>query len=240
MTRDDLAPIAWMIAGLAALGALDRLRPDRGAGRGAADLIRGEEGAAYTLSYVMTLPIYLFLVCLIVESGLVTVVKIGTVHAAHAAARSAIVWGPASPERAREKATRAAVHAMVPFAGSEDVGTTLTAGSSVYRASRYYAAYRSHTRKGPAPASYLMAKYRTAELATRVELRRDDSRPGGTLEATVTYEMPLHVPGIARLLGSPASWGKGLYSRRITSSAALPYEAPRNADEALGIDYRSD
>jgi hypothetical protein len=99
-----------------------RLRPWKSVAAFAAD----EHGASYALSYVLTFPFYLLLMCLIMQATLILMVKIGTVYAAHAAARAAIVWGPSQPERpskeddgyrrASKKAHRAAALAMAPFA----------------------------------------------------------------------------------------------------------------------------
>ena len=92
----------------------------------AAAFAADERGASYALSYVMTFPFYLLLMCLIIQATLVLMVKMGTVYAAYAAARTAIVWRPSQPERpirtdqrydyAQEKAERAAAMAMTPFA----------------------------------------------------------------------------------------------------------------------------
>ncbi len=49
-------------------------------------LNRGEEGGAYTLSYVMVIPLLMLLVCAIVETTLMMSAKLGTVYAAYAAA----------------------------------------------------------------------------------------------------------------------------------------------------------
>ena len=59
------------------------------------DLLRrlasDEDGAAYTLSYVMVIPLYALLICLIIESVLMMTAKLGTVYSAYAAARTASV-----------------------------------------------------------------------------------------------------------------------------------------------------
>ena len=87
------------------------------------ELADGEEGASYTLSLVLVMPIYIFLVCLIVECTLMLVVKTGTMYAAYAAGGSAIVWVPAEPKDANKsqaKVKKAAVQAMTPFASGRD------------------------------------------------------------------------------------------------------------------------
>ncbi len=59
-------------------------------------LVFDEDGAAYTLSYVMVIPVYALLICLIIESVLMMTAKLGTVYAAFAAARTASVWSSAT------------------------------------------------------------------------------------------------------------------------------------------------
>lgn len=95
---------------------------------GAAAFAADERGASYALSYVLTFPFYLILMCLIIQATLILMVKMGTVYAAHAAARTAIVWRPSLPERTTDetdqvrydytikKAQRAAALGMTPFA----------------------------------------------------------------------------------------------------------------------------
>ena len=82
-----------------------------------------EEGAAYTLSYVMVIPVYALLICMIIESVLMFTAKLGTVYAAFAAVRTATVWSSATTwEKAQEKAKRAATKAMTPFASGTHGG----------------------------------------------------------------------------------------------------------------------
>ena len=82
-------------------------------------LIRAEEGAAYTLSYVMVMPLYLLLICAVIETSLMLVAKIGTEYAAFAAARTAIVrYSAESPGEAESLTRAAAVRAFVPFAST--------------------------------------------------------------------------------------------------------------------------
>jgi hypothetical protein len=49
-----------------------------------------ENGAAYTLSYVMVVLLYVFFMCLVVETTLLILAKFGVNYAAFAGARSAI------------------------------------------------------------------------------------------------------------------------------------------------------
>jgi Flp pilus assembly protein TadG len=203
-----------------------------------ARLLRGEGGAAYSLVYVMVFPIFMLLVCLVVETTLVLMVKAGTVYAAYAAVRSDAVWSSARPDRSSERRRLAAVQAMTPFAAS---GKMYAQGAGVdppsAEARRFYQAYRE-VAQGSTSEGYLLAKYQFAERATQVE----DAEAGpGEVAVRVTYEMPLHVPGAGRVIGGRASWpGARFYTRRIRSTATLPDERPVGPSGTLGIDYVSE
>lgn len=105
--------------------ALRRLRGER-----LRQFLHDESGAGYALPYVMTFPVYLLLVCLVIQSTIIIMVKTGTIYAAYAAARAAAVWRIVPPDtppadrdaiglqRAQQHAHRAAVLAMTPLASS--------------------------------------------------------------------------------------------------------------------------
>jgi hypothetical protein len=89
---------------------------------------RNETGASYALPYVLTFPIFLWLMALLLQASLILMCKIGTVYAAHSTARTVTVWQGNQPEDSGNlkygkaymsyKAKRAATTAMVPFANS--------------------------------------------------------------------------------------------------------------------------
>ena len=104
-----------------------------------------EEGAAYTLSYVMVIPVYALLICLIIETVLMLTAKLGTVYAAYAAVRTASVWSSHTTwEKAKEKAERAAFQSMTPFAsGTQPLLSNIpTESEALADGLIYYAAYR--------------------------------------------------------------------------------------------------
>ena len=125
-----------------------------------------ERGASYALPYVLTFPAYLLLMCLMIQATLILMVKIGTVGAAHAAARTAMVWQPSKGERAKkgddrlktasERAQRAAALAMAPFSSGFDRHLQAVFPTSLFQvrpridAEAYYQMYR---RLGQASAS---------------------------------------------------------------------------------------
>src|SRR5262245_49854582 len=83
--------LAWLAGvGLLLVGARWTLR--RFQAPGLRELWRDEGGASYTLSYVLAVPVYLLFICIVAEMTLLLVAKVGTLYAAHAGARSSIVW----------------------------------------------------------------------------------------------------------------------------------------------------
>lgn len=83
---------------------------------------RDQRGAAYALPYVLTFPVYLLVICTMVQATLILMAKIGNMYASYAAARAYIVWRPSDPtdadglENGAYRAKRAAILAMTPFA----------------------------------------------------------------------------------------------------------------------------
>jgi Flp pilus assembly protein TadG len=202
-------------------------------------LLRREEGAAYSLSYVLAFPLYLILVCLIVECTLILLTKIGTAYAAYAGARSAIVWTSMGPDQADQKRDQAVVQALTPFSSSSDLHAQGAGVSSTpSQAARQYVQACEAYSKGRAPAAYLLAKYGYAEKAARAQTRSSSLDWDADITVTVTYEAPFTVPIIGRILGKRAPWsGARFYTYTIVSEATLQNEAPKNADGRLGIDY---
>jgi hypothetical protein len=85
-----------------------------------------ERGATYMLPYVMTFPIYMLVMCLMIQTTMILNVKLFSMHAVSAAIRSAVVWRSAHPystdlggHLAVEHAHHAAAVAMVPIASSQ-------------------------------------------------------------------------------------------------------------------------
>ncbi len=90
--------------------------------------VKSEDGASYTLPFVLTFPIYLLLMAVLIQATLILMCKIGTTYSAYCAARTVVVWKGHEPESSenfewqkyylRYKAKRSATMAMVPFANS--------------------------------------------------------------------------------------------------------------------------
>jgi len=213
-----------------------RARP----GAGWRGLHRDEHGAAYSLVYVMVVPLYAVFVCTAIETTWMMIAKAGTSRAAFAAARCAIVRADGGALD-RDAAREAAVVAFAPFAtGMSPGGGGGSAGSA--REDAYVRCYRSLA--GPAPsAGYARAKFRYAAAAVSVELERipqpDREAPWrDEMAATVAYEFPFRIAAVGRFMGRRGPGGR--YTYRIASRAVLPVETPANPEESLGIEWRTD
>jgi len=214
-----------------------------------------EDGASYAIPYVMTFPIYLLIVCLILQGAMILMVKMGSIYAAYTAARSAVVWQSAgTAAEARSKARRAAVAAMTPFASSDKrhqkafLVTPFPTPDAIIYYDAYARAAKENRQQDPgkvnpairnpsriASANYITTKYNFASRAVSLDLT-----PAGAwnsdVEATLRYEMPMSVPGAGRILGRP--WlPQRFYSRLIESRVTLPSETPRTPDGQIGIGY---
>ena len=197
---------------------------------------RDEEGAAYTLSLVMVIPIFALLICLIIEGALIMTAKLGTVYSAYAAARTASVWSSHTTwEKTMERAKRAALKTMVPFAsGTQSLLSNVptspeTAADGIY----YWGAYQAFAAKTESN-KYVLAKYGYASRNVEVEIEGPPEKSDTPITAKVTYHYPFNIPGIARILGDKGPDG---YYFKISSTATIPNEGPRDNRKTIGIGY---
>lgn len=215
-------------------------------------LASDEDGASYSLPFVLVLPFYAFLVALVVECALMSLVKIGTLQAAYAAARAASVWLPSEipTENRRAMVHLAAIQAMWPWASGSQ--RHAAAGQGSFRLDPYasqaaaesIAACRCSS-GGKLDQDYLERKWLYAAKATEVDVRfcpAPDDREGPTeLTVTVQYEMPINTPGLGLLMGHAPSWPSCPFrTRMIASTVTLEAEMPQSADRQdrrLGIHY---
>lgn len=210
-----------------------------------------ELGASYTMSYVFVIPLYMLFVCVVVETTLLLVAKVGTMYAAHAGARARIVWENMRPTHLADERTRQAIFgAMAPFTSSVPKHLKLSkppraevqAGEFVLAYKLYAKAaedqpapWRPYRRSNPS-YSKLYMRFMVAASRTTFTYELDRSKPDGLLRFKVTYKAPLYVPGSARILDPDGFWP---YDYPIHSTVTLPNEAPFNASRTLGIDYES-
>lgn len=217
-----------------------------------------EEGIAYSLVYVMTVPLYMFFVCLVIESSLILIAKMGSVYAAYAGARSAIVWQSAQPktpipiggQTVELRVFQAVCQAMAPFAS----GNALHAGGGPTppgdQAELFNRAYHTYNSSGPGSDGYIQRKYLYAWKATQMTISPDlaSSKWNSNLTVTLTYQVPLQIPGMRRMIPGTTQVGK-YFVLPITSVATLQNEGPKPEDiedpakkdlpTSLGIDYQS-
>jgi len=204
-------------------------------------LHRAEDGASYSLGFMIVMPIFVLIVCLVVETTLILVTKIGTTYAAYASARSAVVWFPSGVSRdtAEGKMKLAAVQAMTPFASGATHHQPLSSMPSPSDVAQYYAAHRSFADK-PGAVDYIGAKYRYANWAVGVKSDAGmDFRKDVTL--TLTYKAPFHLSSVGRFLGT-RDFASGFYYYPMTTVVKLENHAPRNenanpSNRPLGISY---
>ncbi len=209
---------------------------------------RDESGAGYVLSFAMILPLYVLLICVVLETTFTILAKIGTVHSSFAAARAAIVRVAVSsaedrpegyiPDEAREQAKKAAATALVPFASGRDP----TARPS-QDARTYLQAYKSFLAEtsGDAPFKddYILKRHACAEYRTSVELtlndENDPEKPWRkTITATVVYDAPYRLPYVGLLLGGKRK--NGAVVAEISNSTTLPIETPQNENGTLDVE----
>jgi hypothetical protein len=198
-------------------------------------LVHDEDGAAYTLSYVMVIPLYALLMCMIIELALMLTSKLGTVYAAYAAARTASVWSSATTwEKTQEKAKQAAIRTMTPFASGTQPLISSATPEALPDSAPYVAAYELYAKKRVS-ITYLLTKFSYATRHTKVEIEGPPEKWDADITAKVTYEFPFNVPGVGRIMGK-----RGLDARyyfTISSEVTLPNEGPQNEDKTLGIGY---
>ncbi len=237
----DISTCLWMTA-LTVGGVLwaSSRAPRRSRWKPAQFLLRGEQGAAYTLSYVMVVPIYAWLMCLIAESVMMMGAKLGTNYAAFAGARTASVWASATSwDKVQEKTREAAIQAFIPFAsGTHPVGPLQVGKVPQIVAKRRYAAYLLAYKEfssNSASATYLTKKYIQAHLALNVTMEGPPATWDSDIAVTVEYKYPFQVPGIGRLLGRRDVDGRFYFPLRTT--VLLPNEGPQNTSQKMGIGY---
>lgn len=227
--------VLWLVS-LAGLCLLTRAGLRRVRWAKAVRIHSDEKGAAYALSYVMVVPLYLIFVCLVVETSTILVTKIGTVYAANAGARAAIVWqSSAQPDEVENRVAAASRQSMVPFATGLRVPGTAPAPTSS-NSIRYLDAYESMIDDPPVPRSRMANRLDNVATAMDVEFRPAASW-SDDVEVTVSYRFRFHVPVIGHALGTRGADGYRYYT--IQSTVRLQNEGPQNQNQRTGISYAS-
>jgi hypothetical protein len=192
-----------------------------------------ESGAAYSVGYLMVLPIIMTMLAATIETVFYFQAAMGLEYASQAAARSATVWyHHGGPLKAREKALQAAVQGMLSQARGMPDGID---GNGAPFA-KDLLAHAIEDGKVPMSPGYLARKIDYAYRNMSVEIRKES--PANPAEpwryefaVTVNYRHRIGIPLVAMLLGFKD--GKVLMSRDVF----IGCEAPQNTREQLGVPY---
>jgi Flp pilus assembly protein TadG len=194
-------------------------------------LHREELGGAYTLSYVMVIPMFMLLTCVIVETTLMLCAKVGTTYAAYSGARTALVWASADDRwsTTEDRIENAATKSFVPFASA--MGAK---GSAPSQSEDYIRAYKSFA-NDPISDRSIESKFANAADRLKVTTSGRPATHDSDIEVTVEYQFRFNMPGIGKLLGEAGSDGDYFFPLR--STATLQNEGPKNSRQELGIGY---
>ena len=203
-----------------------------------------EAGAAYSMSFVFMIPLYLLFCGLMLEITFLIIGKIGTVYGAYAGARSASVWdGLQDPELASQRLHQAICSGIAPFATS--VGFDPAASNSspsglpfyaVQAAEDYAVAMQKSAHGQDLDSAELVSHYE--RICHRVTIQRQLRSRGGKHEVIVTvdYRSPLIFPGVAKLFDEDH---RSPYEYTLTSTIHMMRSIPVSKNHTLGIDYHS-
>lgn len=208
-------------------------------------LIRCQRGSSYSLPFVMVVPFYLVFVLTVFEITFLLLAKMGTQYAAHAVARSAVVWQSAGTIAEAELVwKRAAWSAMTPFGGGrqrelDSAGPIPEEARACVRA--YVQANRRYLEGTGAghvpPDDFVERKFLISAARTDVEVEAlEPDNPHGLLRATVKYRAPLYMPVVSRFLDAD---GQAPFEYPLSASVTFPNDAPVSKKRTLGIDYNS-
>jgi hypothetical protein len=203
----------------------------------------GQEGFAYSLSFIMTIPLMILVFIAFIETTLVMIAQGGVVYAAFVAARSAVVWDAAQPDGiGAEKVHLAAAHALAPFASGNPKHLNrkyqeLASQDISYAYTQAYFKYVGKEAK--VSNNYLVRKLYYARQSMRLYHIKSPSWDS-IQKVTVSYEHPFYFPLIGRLLGSPSNVAPGVRVFQLKYTSQLQNEGAMRADQKLGIRYDSD
>lgn len=216
------------------------------------DLLKSENGAAYSLNLVLLTPLYTLMICFLIETTLMLNVQIGVDYAAYSAARSAIVWLPSevtslnTEQQLVDMVHLAATQALTPYASSLDSNRRADGAQDPTGDEGYLRAYKNAVTTGTTQVDdYVLKKRQYAMAATHVEfdppldvLLSGSHTANQSIRVTVKYEMPFNIPGVGIILGRRSAHGPG-FVRELTASVELEMERAKTENGRLGIEYDS-
>ncbi len=220
-------------------------------------ILRRTRGASYSLPFVLVVPLYLMLMIGAIEVAFLMLARIGTQYAAHAAARSAVVWRSARPANLRdERAHQSAAASLAAFVGGRekeletagpvpawagplgDDFATATQKFATPAAADDPAIPRPYQRsRTPPDADFLRRKYQIAAARTKVEVKADDpNNPRTPLTVTVTFRAPLYMPIVSRFLDPDRS---APFEYPLSATVVMAADGAMTKDGQHTIDYHS-
>lgn len=200
-------------------------------------------GFAYSATFVLTIPVMMFLFTALIELTLLLIVHGGVIYAAYVGARSAVVWDTAQPAGVgAEKVHLAVAHALAPFASGNPKHLSakyldLARQDITYS---YCQAYFRYVGKDASLSNnYLVRKLYYARQSL---VLHHDPPPSfdSQKKVSVSYDHAFHLPAMGRLLGHPSPRVPGLRVFTIRYTATLQNEGAKTPDQKLGIEYDSD
>jgi hypothetical protein len=216
------------------------------------NLVHGEAGVSYSLSFVMALPVFLAITLVWFEAGFLFLTKMATVQAAHMAARSASVWLPMANQPGNGNGNRiygdgqilwSAILPMTPF-GLSNPGSKARPGSNgVAMAGE---AQRAYSLVSSERAGSIARKYRDAGSRVSVNILEgrkprafeedstDSSVLDGQIRLELVYKAPQIIPWFSEVI-QKGSKGRRYYT--IKTEARIPGEYPRNTQRKFSIPY---
>lgn len=200
--------------------------------------LRGERGVSYTLSFVITFPIYALICLTIFETTMLVLTKIGTVYAAYAGSRSLVVWETMRPNLRNDRVRQAVITGLAPFVVSANA-TGSEAGSPPANAQQHAENYVDALEKFSGDdvlRDKLIAHVRKVSARVSLTMQVPVRQHGEEASVEVEFRAPLITPGVARLLDPDHAYP---YEIPIRSSVRMTLECPETSDGTLGIDYQS-
>ena len=212
------------------------------------ELLRRDDGAAYSFSLAATLPFFGFVVLLLIELAIMLNVQTGVDYASIAAARAAMVWIPAETTATSSAAAnadmvrRAAVNALSPW-GSSAIAPPSRPILDKAGAAAVCSVYRGTAPKLPQSDDWVSRKWTYANTVTRVTFnpplpvllqRRNSGREKVTVEVRYLMPFQFHVTGI--ILGSRN--GSHWY-RELVAKTEVVLERPLSVNGSIGVGYSS-
>lgn len=201
--------------------------------------LRGEQGVSYTLSFVITMPVYALILVTIAETTMLVLAKVGTVYAAYAGSRSLVVWETMQPSNLRDDRVRqAVVTALSPFVISSNASGSEN-GTPPGNAQKHAESYVDQLEEFSGETvrrEKLINHVKNVSARTTITPQIPNRRHGEEAWVDVEFRAPLFTPGAARLLDPDRKYP---YEYPIKSSVRMTLECPETPDQKLGIDYRA-